>query len=104
MASQTQFDIRIETTDPSTIRSVSAVLQKLQPKELEKQRDFATILTVVSSTVTLANSLIALWKNIKSLKNAPPVKVEAESGAQLDLTAVKSQAEIEDFVKANSKR
>jgi hypothetical protein len=102
MTNKTQLDIRIESTDSSVIQSVEAALQPLKPAKREPHRDLITILTVTASTVSLAKTLIELWKGLKSLRDAPPVKVEAESGAQLSLTTAKSEDEIQKYVTQSS--
>ena len=102
MANETQLDIRVESTDPLMIQSIETALQSLKPTRQEPHRDLITILTVTASALNLAKSLIELWKEIKSLRDAPTVKVEAESGAQLNLSTVKSEDEIQKFVTQNS--
>jgi hypothetical protein len=102
MANETRFDIRIESTDPSVIQSIETSLKSLNPTKQAPHRDLIVILTVAAAAVSLAKSLIELWKELRSLHDAPPVKVETESGEQLNLTAAKSEEEIEKFVMQNS--
>lgn len=103
MLETVQLDIRIGSKDPAVVDAVTATLQPLNPSHLEQHRDLVTVLTVSAAAIKLAQSLIELWLSVKKLKDAPTVKVEAASGAQLDLAAVKTQREIEEFV-ANSGR
>jgi hypothetical protein len=97
-APQIQLDIRISTSDPAVLAPLETAIQDLTPRRLEEHRDVATVLTVASTAVSVSTGLITLWKELKSFRHAPPVTVEAASGAELDLHTAASEAEIHQFV------
>ena len=98
MEKETQLDIRIESKDPDVVRAVESALQPLKPSRQEPHRELVTILTVVATSVTLAKNLIELWKTLQSRHDPPAVRIEVESGAVLNITGARSEAEIQEFV------
>jgi hypothetical protein len=98
LSEETQFDIRIGSNDPSIVGPIERAVQELSPRRLEQHRDIGTILVVASSAVSIVKGLIEIWKELKALHHPTSVTVEAPSGAQLDLNAVKSEEEIQRFV------
>jgi hypothetical protein len=98
MSEETQIDIRIGSNDPSIVGPIKRAVQELSPRTLEQHRDIGTILVVASSAVSIVKGLIEIWKELKALHHPTPVTVESASGAQLDLNAVKSEEEIQQFV------
>ncbi|MGO9454279.1 MAG: hypothetical protein ACLQDV_25010 [Candidatus Binataceae bacterium] len=98
MAGEKHLDIRIRSTDPTVISSVENTLRDLSPTRQEAHRDLATVLAIAGSAVALARGLIALWKEARALKTTPDIKVEKESGIQLDLAKVRTEDEIHKFV------
>jgi hypothetical protein len=92
------MDIRIDSNDPAITEPIELALKPLAPKRLEQHRDIGLVLTVVGPALSLAEGLIALWRDLKHRKSSAIVIVEVESGATLDLNEVKSDKEVRDFV------
>jgi hypothetical protein len=91
-------DVRIESNDPSAVEAIEQHLRDVNPRRLEETRDLATILTVSAAAVSLVKSLVELWKELRKRRTMPRVTVENASGAQLNLSDVSSEAEIEGFI------
>ena len=102
MASKAVVEVRIESKDPSVVQSLESSLKAVSVEKEAPHRDLLTIMKVISESVSMISALIGLWKQWKSLQSPPPVKIEAKSGAQLDLSTVKSEGDIRDFVTKNA--
>jgi hypothetical protein len=98
MTNEAIVDIQIESVDPTEVGAVEEVLHSVNPRRLEETRELVTILTVTAAAISLAKSLIELWKELRERSASPQVIVESSSGTQLNLTQATSERDIEKFI------
>lgn len=100
MTDDPQIDVIIDSTDAESVASIREHLAPMHPVQADTTREVLTILTITAAAVTLATNLVGLWKKLKAKPNPPAVSIEIQSGATLNLNAVRSAEDIERFVTA----
>jgi len=85
MTEETMLEVVIETKDEDLVREVEAAIADANPTRWKDTRDILTVITIVSSSVGLVNSLLTLKDHLAKRRDAPRVVVRNADRDACDL-------------------